>query len=77
MILIICVESLQIWNKVICKRRKGSIRISKSESVIYELDEDGVFTYNGKEVLEHAKTDAGERDIPYTTYAKQIIQMIE
>lgn len=55
---------------------KGIIRISKSESVIYDLDENGVFTYTGKEVLEHAKTDAGERDIPYTTYAKQIIQMI-
>ena len=56
---------------------KGIIRVSKSESVMYSLDEDGEFTYNGKEVLEHAKTDAGERDIPYTTYAKQIIQMIK
>lgn len=51
----------------------GIIRISKSESVMY----DGVFTYNGKEVLEHAKTDAGERDVPYTTYAGQIIQMVK
>lgn len=56
---------------------KEVIRISKSESVIYNLDEDGGFTYNGKEVLEHAKTDAGERDIPYTTYAKQIVQMVK
>lgn len=55
----------------------GLIRVSKAESVIYELDDNGVFTYKGKEVLEHAKTDAGERDIPYTTYAKQIIQMIK
>lgn len=44
---------------------------------MYNLDEDGGFTYNGKEVLEHAKTDAGERNIPYTGYAKQIIQMVK
>ena len=41
------------------------------------MDENGVFTYNGKEVLEHAITDAGERDVPYTTYARQIIQIIK
>ena len=55
----------------------GVIRIDKSESVMYELNSEGNFKYNGKKVVEHAKTDAGEREIPYTAYARQIIQMIK
>lgn len=44
---------------------------------IYDIDELGNFTYMGKKVLDHTKTDAGERVVPYTTQAKKIISMIK
>lgn len=53
------------------------IVVRKMESVIYDLDDEGNFTYMGKEVVEHAKTDAGVRCVPLTSYAKQIIQMVK
>ena len=79
---IIFVTGLRIGELVCLKysdldEEKEIIRIDKSESVMYEMYDKGEFCYNGKEVVEHAKTDAGEREIPYTTYAKKIIQMIK
>lgn len=53
------------------------IKIRKSEVVVYDLDESGEFTYKGKEVVDHAKSDAGIRPVPLTSYAKQIIHMIK
>ena len=53
------------------------INVKKMESVIYELEEDGNFTYKGKEVVEHAKTEAGVRAVPLTSQAKQIIHRVK
>lgn len=54
------------------------IHVSSTEVASYEFDKDnGKFIYKGKQVESHAKTDAGERDIPYTDGAKKIVEMIK
>lgn len=57
--------------------KENEILISRSEVTDYEMYEDGTFKYTGVKVVEHAKTDAGERSIPYTYGAKQIINLIQ
>ena len=53
------------------------INVSRSESVIYSLDDKGNFKYVTREVTDETKTDAGERSVPFVPYAKQIIDMIK
>ena len=53
------------------------ILIKRSEVAKYDIYEDGTYKYLGQAVEEHAKTDAGERSIPYTQGAKQIIEYIK
>ena len=53
------------------------ITVRQSESTVYKLDNDGNFIFSGQEVVDHAKTQAGERNIPYTKGAKQIISMVQ
>lgn len=53
------------------------IIINKSESVIYELDGNGKFSYSRKEVQDHTKTLAGIRKVPYISQAKELIRMIK
>lgn len=54
----------------------NEIIIRNSEVNNYEY-EDGKFVYRGKKIEDHAKTDAGIRNVPYTNGAKKIIQMIQ
>lgn len=54
-----------------------NIYIRRSEVADYDMLEDGSFSYVGVKVVDHAKTDAGERVIPYTNGAKRIIEMIK
>ena len=53
------------------------IKVRRSETVIYDLDNNGNFKYVTREIKDHTKTDAGEREVPYITYAKEIIQLIK
>lgn len=56
----------------------NSILIRRTEVNDYIFNkEENVFVYNGKKVEDHAKTDRGERSIPLTAGAKQIIDMVE
>ena len=57
--------------------KENEIIISRSEVVDYDMLEDGTFMYAGVKVVDHAKTEAGERSIPYTHGAKQIIRLIK
>ena len=57
--------------------KENEIIISRSEVMDYDMTEDGTFHYTGVKVVDHAKTDAGERSIPYTYGAKQIIALIK
>ena len=53
------------------------ILVRRSEIAKYDIYEDGEYRYLGQIVEEHTKTDAGERSIPYTQGAKQIIGYIK
>ena len=53
------------------------ILIRRSEVADYMIMEDGSFMYKGQKVVDHAKSDAGERSIPYTAGAKQLIDYIK
>lgn len=53
------------------------ILIRRAEVVDYDLWEDGSFHYIGVKVADHTKTDAGERSIPFTRGAKQIINLVK
>ena len=54
-----------------------NIHIMRTESRSYHYDEQlHKFTYSGTEILDHTKTDAGERSVPYTNGAKHIVDMI-
>ena len=55
----------------------NEIIIRRSEVVNYDMHEDGTFHYAGVRVEDHAKTDAGERSIPLTQGARQIINLIK
>ena len=57
--------------------KENEIIINRSEVMDYEMYEDGTFRYVGVKVVDHAKTEAGERSIPYTQGAKQIIALIK
>ena len=57
--------------------KETEIIISRSEVMDYDMHEDGTFHYMGVKVVDHAKTEAGERSIPYTQGAKQIIALIK
>lgn len=55
-----------------------NIHVVRSESRSYYYDDKThKFHYGGTEVVDHAKTQAGERAIPYTDGAKHIIAMIK
>lgn len=53
------------------------ILIRRTEVMDYDMYEDGTFHYAGVKVVDHAKTDAGERSIPYTNGARQIVNLIK
>lgn len=53
------------------------IKVRRSETVVYDLDKNGKFKYVKREVKDHTKTDAGEREVPYLDYAKDIIKLIK
>ena len=53
------------------------ILIRRSEVIDYDMHEDGTFHYVGPKVEDHAKTEAGERSIPFTMGARQIINLIK
>lgn len=55
----------------------NEILVRRSEVANYDIYEDGTYRYRGQEVVEHVKTDAGERSIPYTNGARQIIEYIK
>ena len=57
--------------------KENEIIISRSEVMDYDMDEDGTFHYAGTKVVDHAKTDAGERSIPCTDGVKQLISLIK
>lgn len=52
------------------------IRRSETTAYVYDNERDK-FCYEGKPIMDNAKTDAGERTIPYTKGAKQIINMVK
>lgn len=53
------------------------ITINRSEVNAFEYDKKKQkMVYKGKEIADHAKTDAGIRAIPYTKGAKRIIELI-
>lgn len=55
----------------------NSIWIRRGEVNDFIFDESqSKFVYNGKKIEDHVKTDCGVRNIPLTTSAKQIIEMI-
>lgn len=57
---------------------EDEISINKSEVVDYRFDEElNKFVYVGTKVVDHTKTDAGTREIPFTKGAKQLLQMIK
>lgn len=54
------------------------ICVCRSEVNDYQYNEGkDKFEYVGKKVVDHAKTQAGTRNVPYTDTAKEIIQMIK
>lgn len=53
----------------------NEIIIESSEINNYEY-ENGKFVYRGKSIIDHTKTEAGKRKVPYTDGAKKIIDMI-
>ena len=56
---------------------ENSILIRRGEVNDYIFDEvNKTFVYNGKKVEDHTKTDCGERSIPLTAGARQIIDMV-
>lgn len=57
--------------------KENEIIICRSEVMDYDMDEDGTFHYAGTKVVDHAKTEAGERSIPCTDGVKQIISLIK
>lgn len=57
--------------------KNNVIKVRRSETVIYDLDNKGNFKYVTREVKDHTKTDAGEREVPYIAYAKEIIKLIK
>lgn len=60
-----------------CDLTENDICVRQSESTVYRLDEEGKFEFAGQTILDHAKTEAGERMIPFTKDAKKIIKMIK
>lgn len=56
---------------------ENEIIVRRSEVNDFNYDKETGFKYGGKIVEDHAKTEAGERSIPYTKGAKQIIELIE
>lgn len=54
----------------------NEIVIESSEINNYEY-ENGKFVYRGKAIIDHTKTEAGKRKVPYTDGAKKIIDMIK
>lgn len=54
----------------------NEIIIESSEINNYEY-ENGKFVYRGKSIIDHTKTEAGKRKVPYTDGAKKIIDMIK
>lgn len=52
------------------------IRRSEVNNYVYD-DKESKFVYNGKQIVDHAKTDAGIRSIPLTNDAKKILAMVE
>lgn len=57
--------------------KDDEILVRRTEVMDYMMLEDGTFKYAGVKVADHAKTDAGERSIPYTKGAKQIIDLVK
>ena len=57
--------------------KENEIIICRSEVMDYDMDEDGIFHYVGTKVVDHAKTEAGERSIPCTDGVKQIISLVK
>ncbi|MEE0862862.1 MAG: site-specific integrase [Lachnospiraceae bacterium] len=56
----------------------NKIIIRRSEVNDFEyVEKDKKMKYKGKEIVDHAKTDAGTREIPLTKGAKQIINLIK
>jgi len=54
------------------------INVNRSEVNDYKYDEEmGKFIYVGTKVVDHTKTEAGTREIPFTKGAKQLLQMIK
>ena len=53
------------------------IIIRQSESTLYDIDSQGKFSFVGQEIVPHAKTRAGERNVPLTKGAKKIIEMVK
>lgn len=58
--------------------KENEIIICRSEvnNYIYNQEE-GRFIYNGKQIVNHTKTEAGIRSVPLTDDAKKILKMVE
>ena len=54
----------------------NTIHVWKTESVNYDMQADGSFAFSGTIVVDHAKTDAGDRYIPLTTPAREILNLV-
>lgn len=56
----------------------NEIIVRRNEVNNYEYDEEkSKFVYKGKQIVDYLKTDAGERTVPYTKGAKEIIDMVK
>lgn len=53
------------------------IHIQRMEVGSFEMQDDGTFSRETLEVIEHTKTDAGDREIPLVDEARQLIQVIQ
>ena len=53
------------------------IIIRRSEIADYVIFDDGSYGYGGQKIIDHTKTDAGERSIPCTNGARQIMNLLK
>lgn len=57
---------------------RSRINIRREETIVYDMNKkDLSFSYDGRAIVEHTKTEAGIRSVPLTTEAKKIIELVK
>lgn len=52
---------------------RSRINIRREETIVYDMNKkDLSFSYDGRAIVEHTKTEAGIRSVPLTSEAKKL-----